>query len=198
VGGSAVSDADFEQAHVLMAFESVSYRHDDFYTAQVLTGMLGGGMSSRLFQVIREDHGLCYSIYAGHMSLEDTGMLSVHAATGKAMVGKLIDLTRVELDNAAATAAPTREIDRAKAQLKAGLLMSLESPGSRAEQLARQVLIFDRLVSPAELVAKVDAVTPEAVRALAERVLSGRPSVALVGAGRKGAAFARQALGSAA
>jgi predicted Zn-dependent peptidase len=197
-GGAAVSNAAFEQAHVLIGFPSASYREADFYAAQVLTGMIGGGMSSRLFQVIREDHGLCYSIYAGHMSLDDTGMLTVHAATGKSMVAKLIDLTRAELDKAAAHAAPAREIDRAKAQLKAGLLMSLESPGARAEQLARQIMLYDRLIPRSELIARVDAVTPEGVRALADRVFRAKPSVALVGAGRKGAAFARQALGSAA
>jgi predicted Zn-dependent peptidase len=195
VGGPAVGDQPFEQAHLLLGFQSVSYREPEFYTAQVLSGMLGGGMSSRLFQTVREEHGLCYSIYAGNWSLDDTGMFSVHLATGKDMLGKAIDLVRQEITGVAATAASQREVDRARAQLKAGLLMSLESPGSRAEQIARQVMLFDRIVPPSELVARVDAVTPESVRALAERLFAGSPTAALVGAGRKGAQFARQALG---
>jgi predicted Zn-dependent peptidase len=194
VGGATTSEHPFEQAHLLLGYQSVSYRQPEFYTAQVLSGMLGGGMSSRLFQSVREEHGLCYSIYAGNWSLDDTGLFSVHLATGKTMLGKAIDLVLAELSAAAATAAGDREIDRAKAQLKAGLLMSLESASARAEQLARQVMLFDRIVPPSELVQRVDAVTPEAVRALAEKLFSGAGTVAIVGAGRKGAQFARQAL----
>jgi predicted Zn-dependent peptidase len=195
-GGPSSSEKPFEQAHLLMGFESVSYRTPEFYTQQVFSGLFGGGMSSRLFQEVREKHGLCYSIYSTSWSLDDTGMLAIHAATSKEMLGKLIDLVRAEFAEVAATAPTVREVERSKAQLKAGLLMSLESSGARAEQMARQIMLFDRLVSPEDLVKRVDAVTPESVRAFAERLLSGKPpSIAIVGAGRKAAAFARQALG---
>jgi predicted Zn-dependent peptidase len=194
-GGPASDEKPFEQAHLLMGYESVSYRTPDFYTQQVFSGLFGGGMSSRLFQEVREKHGLCYSIYSTSWSLDDTGMFAIHAATSKDMLGKLIDLVRAEFEEIASVAPTAREVDRSKAQLKAGLLMSLESSGSRGEQLARQVMLFDKLVTPAELVKRVDAVTPESVRAFAARLLQGKPaSVAIVGAGRKAAAFARQAV----
>lgn len=195
-GGPAVSDKPFEQAHLLLGFEGISYRTPEYYAAQVYAGLMGGGMSSRLFQEVRETHGLCYSIYASNWSLDDTGVFAVHAATGKDMLGKLITLVREELERSAATAPSLREVERSKAQLKAGLLMSLESSGARAEQMARQMMLFDRLVTPADLVARVDAVTPESVREFAARLLNGKPpSAVLVGGGRKAAAFARQALG---
>jgi predicted Zn-dependent peptidase len=196
VGGTASSDKPFEQAHLLMAYEGTSYRQPDLYTAQVFSGLFGGGMSSRLFQEVREKHGLCYSIYSTSWSLDDTGMFAIHAATGKDMLGKLIDLVRAELTEVAATAPSVREVERSKAQLKAGLLMSLESSSARAEQMSRQLMLFNRLVSPAELVQRVEAVTPEAIRAYAEHLMTAKtPSITVVGAGRKGAAFARQALG---
>ena len=195
-GGPATSDKSFEQAHLLLGFEGISYRTPEYYAAQVYAGLMGGGMSSRLFQEVRETHGLCYSIYATNWSLDDTGVFAVHAATSKDMLGKLIALVRAELERSATTAPSLREVDRSKAQLKAGLLMSLESSGARAEQMARQMMLFDRLVTPADLVARVDAVTPESVRTFAARLLDGKPpSAVLVGAGRKAAAFARQALG---
>lgn len=197
-GGPSSSDKPFEQAHLLMGFESVSYRQPEFYAQQVFSGLFGGGMSSRLFQEVREKHGLCYSIYSTSWSLADTGLFAIHAATSKDMLGKLIDIVRVELAAVAKSPPSAKEVDRSKAQLKAGLLMSLESSGSRAEQLARQIMLYDKVITPAELVRRVDAVTPEAVSGFAARLLAGKPpSVAVVGAGRKAAAFARQAVGEA-
>jgi predicted Zn-dependent peptidase len=194
-GGAAASEKPFEQAHMLLAFESVTYHQPEFYTQQVFSGLFGGGMSSRLFQEVREKHGLCYSIYATAWSLADTGLFAIHAATSPAMLAKLIDLVHAELAAVAKTPPSAREVDRAKAQLKAGLLMSLESSGSRAEQLARQIMLFGKIVTPAELVRRVDAVTPESVQAFAANLRTGKPaSAVVVGAGRKAAAFARQAV----
>jgi predicted Zn-dependent peptidase len=193
-GGSKVSNKPFEQAHLLMGFSGPNYRQPEFYTAQVFSGLFGGGMSSRLFQEVREKHGLCYSIYSSCWAFDDTGLLAIHAATGAEMMGKLIDVIQIELQRAAATIPDVREVERSKAQLKAGLLMSLESSGARAEQMARQLLLFDRLVAPAELVERVEAVTPAAVRDFSAQMLSAKPaSVAVVGAGRKSEGYARQA-----
>jgi predicted Zn-dependent peptidase len=194
VGGPKTSDKPFEQAHLLLGFQGSSYRTPDFYTGQVFSGLFGGGMSSRLFQEVREKHGLCYSIYSTCWSFDDTGMLAIHAATGRDMMGKLIDVVQGELHRSAASAPDLREVERSKAQLKAGLLMSLESSGARAEQMARQLMFFDRLVGASELVERVEAVTPEAVRVFAERMLAAAPaSIAIVGAGRKSELFAQQA-----
>jgi predicted Zn-dependent peptidase len=194
VGGTRTSAKPFEQSHLVMAFAGPSYREREFYTAQVFSGLFGGGMSSRLFQEVRERRGLCYAIYSSCWALADSGLFAIHAATGPEAMEKLIDVVGAELVRAASERPSDAELARSKAQLKAGLLMGLESSSARADQMARQLLLFDRLIEPAELVERIDAVTPDAVQALAARLVSGAPpSVAVVGAGRKGEAFARMA-----
>ena len=194
VGGWRATEKPFEQCHLMLTFESPTYRQPEFYDAQVLAGLLGGGMSSRLFQEVREKRGLCYSIYASCYGLGDTGMFGVHAATGAEMMAELIDVITVELERIAGAPPAADEVARSKAQLKAGLLMSLESSSSRAEQMARQLLLFDRLVPATELISKVEAVTAERVRAVAEHILRrSRPTVAVVGAGKRSAKFAETA-----
>ena len=126
--------------------------------------------------------------------LGDTGMFTIHAATGHSMLPELIDVVRAECQRAAAELPEAREVDRAKAQLKAGLLMSLESSGSRVEQVARQTLRYNRIVPASELVARVDAVTAADIRAFAETMIMAKPaSVTIVGAGRKSAEHAQRA-----
>jgi predicted Zn-dependent peptidase len=194
VGGPGLSPRPFEQAHVLMGFEGLSYRNPAFYSAQVFSGLLGGGMSSRLFQEVREKRGLCYSIYSSAWGLGDTGLLSIHASTGQDTLGELVDVVRTQLVRAAAERPDDREVQRAKAQLKTGLAMSLESSVSRAEQMARQLIAFDRLLTADELLERVEAVTPEGVRDVAARLLTGsRATVALVGAGSDAEAIAARA-----
>ncbi|MDO9524863.1 MAG: pitrilysin family protein, partial [Gemmobacter sp.] len=129
---------DLEQVHFALAFEAPSYRADDVYTAQVYSTAMGGGMSSRLFQKIREEKGLCYSIFAQSSAHEDTGMITIYAGTGADEIGELTDLTIAELKRAADDMTPG-EVDRAKAQMRAGMLMGLESPSSRAERMARML-----------------------------------------------------------
>jgi predicted Zn-dependent peptidase len=194
VGGMRTSPKPFEQSHLVLAFAGPSYRAQEFYTAQVLSGLFGGGMSSRLFQEVRERRGLCYAIYSSCWSLADTGLFGIHAATGAEMMSKLIDVVGEQIVAIAAEKPAAAEVARAKAQLKAGLLMGLESSSARAEQMARQLLLFDRLIDTPELVERIDSVTAESVRELAARLVSGSPaSVAVVGAGHKGEAFARKA-----
>ena len=193
-GGTRNSTKAFEQSHILMGFEGPGYRDPSFYTAQVFSGLFGGGMSSRLFQEVRERRGLCYSIYSSFWGLGDTGLFSIHAATGAQMLAGLIDIVRAEFERAAATAPEAREIERSKAQLKAGLLMSLESSGSRVEQVARQTLIYERVIPPVELVARVEAVTADDLRKFAAGLISTKPpSVTIVGVGRKADSFANRA-----
>ncbi len=192
-GGVRSSQKAFEQSHVLIGFEGPAYGRQDTMTAQVLSGLLGGGMSSRLFQEIREKRGLCYSIYSAAWGLEDVGMFQIHAATAAASVRELVNVVAGELLSLARTGPDVREVERSKAQLKAGLLMSLESSGARAEQMARHVLIHGRVLTPAELVAKVDAVDCNRVRDLAGRIISRTPSTVVVGSGRKSAAEAAAA-----
>ena len=192
-GGARSSARTFEQSHVVLGFEGPSYKAEDVFTAQVFSGLFGGGMSSRLFQEVRERRGLCYAIYSSAWGLKDSGMFQIHAATGANMVEELIGVIGSELEGIADAGPSEREVQRAKAQLKAGLLMSLESSGARAEQMARHLLVHGRLIESEELVAKVEAVSAEGVKALARKITTAAPSVAVVGAGRKSAAHAKRA-----
>lgn len=194
MGGTRHSMKSFEQSHLLAGFRGVPYTDSAFYTAQVLSGVLGGGMSSRLFQEARENRGLCYSIYSSAWGLRDTGMLAIHAATGAEMMGELIDVVAAELDGMASNAVPEREVARARAQLKAGLLMGLEGCAARAEQMARHLLMVGRIVPTEEIIARIDDVTPEKVRTLMERTLTERPpAIAVVGAGKRSRRLAEAA-----
>ena len=190
-GGVRSSDKAFEQSHLVLGFNGPSYRDADFFTAQVFSGLMGGGMSSRLFQEVRENRGLCYAIYSSAWGLMDGGMFTVHAATGADEMGELIEVVAGEMQRAAKSAPTEPEVARAKAQLKAGLLMGLESSSARVEQMARHMLAYDRLLTAQDLIARVDAVTPEAVSTFATRMLHGaQPSVAVVGAGEQSSHWA--------
>ncbi len=182
VGGVRHSDKAFEQSHVVVSYLGPSYREAAFYDAKVLSAILGDGMSSRLFQEARERRGLCYSIYSYCWGLSDTGLVGVHAATGHELVEELLQVVAHELRRVIDEPVSDTELARAKAQLKAGLLMSLESSSARAEQMARQVLAFGRPLTVEELTAKVEAVSIDSVREVARRMFAGPPvSFATVG-----------------
>ena len=193
IGGTRVSEKPFEQSHILIGFPSPSYREDEFFTAQVFSGLFGGGMSSRLFQEVREKRGLCYAIYSTAWGLKDAGLLGIHAATGADLMGALIDIIGTELKRAAQERPTAPELSRAKAQLKAGLLMSLESSSSRAEQMARHLLSHGRVLTTEELIDQVDAVTSEQVRTFVGKLAGSSPSIALVGSGRRSRKYAQRA-----
>ena len=184
VGGARIESRDLEQVHVAFALEGVPQRDPSIYSLQVFTNILGGGMSSRLFQEVREIRGLCYAVYAFHAAYTDTGMLGVYAGTDASDLPELMRVVVDEIGNAAETI-NEREIARSKAQMKAGLLMALESSGARAEQLARQMLIYGRPIPLEEIVGKIEAVTVESARAAGRGLIGrGRPSVAVLGPGR--------------
>lgn len=179
-GGDRREVKDLEQAHVAMAFEGPAYADEDFYAMQLMSVALGGGMSSRLFQEVREQRGLCYTIFAQAGAYTDSGMLTIYAGTGPDQVGELAGVTA---DVIAATAAELTqaELDRARAQMKAGLVMGLESASARAERLARSLMIWGREPDLAHTVAKIEGVTLENARAAAARLLSGRPTLTYYG-----------------
>jgi predicted Zn-dependent peptidase len=140
-------------------------------------------MSSRLFQEVREQRGLCYSIYAFHAPYTDTGMFGLYAGTDATDVMELMRVVVGEI-NAAAESLNEAEVARAKAQMKAGLLMALESSSARAEQLARQMFAWGRPIPLDELVARIEAVTAESARAAGRALIArGRPAVAALGPG---------------
>lgn len=180
-GGERYEVKGLEQVHFTLAFEAPAYRDADFHTAQVYATALGGGMSSRLFQKIREERGLCYSIFAQAGAYHDTGMLTIYAGTSAEEIGELAGLTVDELKRAADDMSEA-EVARARAQMKAGLLMGLESPSSRAERLARVLSIWGRVPDLDEAIAEIDAVTVEGVRDYAARLAGGgRAAMVLYG-----------------
>ena len=130
---------DLMDVQLLIGFEGRAYHARDFYASQILANVLGGGMSSRLFQEVREHRGLCYSVYALHWGFSDTGVFGIHAATGEEDIPELIPVILEELRKVADRVDPS-EIERARAQFRAGLLMAHESPAARASQIARQML----------------------------------------------------------
>ncbi|MGO4909076.1 M16 family metallopeptidase [Pseudorhodobacter sp. W20_MBD10_FR17] len=191
VGGGLIQPAQFkgaerrenkalEQVHFALAFDAPGYRSPDVYIAQIYAMALGGGMSSRLFQKVREERGLCYSIFAQSGAYEDAGQITIYAGTSEEEIGDLTAITLAELKRASSDMSEA-EVARARVQLKAGLLMGLESPSSRAERLARLLAIWGRVPTPEEAVEKIDAVTTVDVRRYAGEMIEADVALALYG-----------------
>ena len=181
-GGSRIERRpDLEQVHLCLGVEGLPYHHPDHFALQVLSTALGGGMSSRLFQEARENRGLCYSIFSFAAAYCDTGQLGVYAGTDPEDVPELMQVVADET-RALVLEPEEDEIGRARAQLKASLLMGLESCSAVCEDLARQLLCFGRRVPTEEVVARIDAVDTAAVRRVGRELLgSGGLTVAAVG-----------------
>ncbi|RYG92937.1 insulinase family protein [Loktanella sp. IMCC34160] len=176
-GGEHRALKPLEQVHFALAFEGPDYRDPMIFAAQIHSIALGGGMSSRLFQEIRERRGLCYTIFAQAGAYDDTGMTTVYAGTSAEQIAELATITVDEMKRAAEDMTEA-EVARARAQMKAGMLMGLESPSNRAERLARMLQIWDRIPSLEETVDKIDAVTVDEVRRFGEDLV-GRVGTAL-------------------
>jgi predicted Zn-dependent peptidase len=183
-GGEFREARDLDQVHIVLGFPAVGYADPDYYPSILLSTLLGGGMSSRLFQEVREKRGLVYSIYSFAQPYLDGGLFGIYAGTGESEAAELIPVTLDELHKVQ-HAVTDAELGRARAQVKASLLMSLESTGSRCEQLARQVQVFGRVVPTAETVARIEAVTNADVERAAVRIFRAAPTLAAMGpAGR--------------
>jgi predicted Zn-dependent peptidase len=180
VGGERRLKRRLEQAHVVVGFEGSAYNAPDHYALQIFANAVGGGMSSRLFQEVRENRGLAYAIYSFNWAYCDTGLFGFYAATGARDVAELMP---VALDCLAAAThdLSEAEVGRAKAQMKVSLLAALESPGSRSEQIARQLLAFGRVLTREEMIARVEALDLGAIRAAGAKALASRPTVASIG-----------------
>jgi predicted Zn-dependent peptidase len=182
-GGAHIEKRELEQVHIALALPGVAQNDPGLYSLQMFNNVLGGGMSSRLFQEAREKRGLCYSIYSFHAPYTDVGMFGLYAGTDAADASDLMRLIVDEIAKAAETITEA-EIARAKAQMKAGLLMALESSGDRIGQLARHMLAWGRPIPLTELVAKVEAVTVESARAAGRALIGrGKPAIAVLGLG---------------
>ncbi len=179
-GGEFREARDLDQVHIVLGFPSVAYADADFYPVMMLSTLLGGGMSSRLFQEVREKRGLVYSVYSFTAPAMDGGLFGIYAGTGESEVAELVPVTLEELHKVQRDVNET-ELARARAQVKAGLLMSLESTGSRCEQLARQIQVFGRVISTGETVSRIAAVTVADVQRAAARLFRAAPSLAALG-----------------
>lgn len=179
-GGEARIEGDEEQVHLVLGFPGQPFRDGAHYPLQVFSSVLGGGLSSRLFQQVREQRGLAYSIDAFHWPFSDCGVFGISAGTAPEDASELIDVALGCLRQAAEDVTEV-EVARARAQMKVGLLASLESPGGKLEQMARQVLVFGRAIPREELAHRLDAVTLEDVRAAGRSLLGHQPTIAAVG-----------------
>ena len=178
--GQRREEKALEQVHFALGFEAPGYVTDEIYTAQIFSTAFGGGMSSRLFQEVREKRGLCYTIYAQTGAYAETGMTTIYAGTSADDIADLANISMDELKRAADDMSE-EEVERARAQMKAGMLMSLESPSSRAERLSRLVSIFGRVPELDETILKIDAVTKADVRNYAAKMAQGQAALALYG-----------------
>jgi predicted Zn-dependent peptidase len=182
-GGNHIEQRDLEQVHIAMALPGVALTDPTAYSVEAFANILGGGMSSRLFQEAREQRGLCYSISAFHMPYSDIGMFGLYAGTDAADTEELMQVIVGEIAGAAETLSEL-EIERAKAQMKAGLLMALESSSARISRLANNVLMRGRPVPVEEVVEKIDAITVETARAAGQALIGrGKIATAVLGPG---------------
>jgi len=177
-GGAVARARDLDQTHLVVGFEGAATGSNDFFTADIASTVLGGGMSSRLFQEAREKRGLCYSIYAFNWGFADTGLFGIYAGAAPADTDELSRVIQGEMADMAENAHDD-EIAAARAQSKAGLLMSLENCASRAEQIARHLVVFGEVLSADDLVARLDAVTTQDVRRFMGQL--ARPTASIVG-----------------
>jgi predicted Zn-dependent peptidase len=180
IGGEKRVKRRLEQAHIVVGFKGLAYTDSAYYALHVFANAVGGGMSSRLFQEVREKRGLAYAINAFHWTYSDTGLFGFYAATSQQHIAELMP---VALDCVAAAAhdLSDAEIQRAKAQMKVSILTALESPTARAEQIARQMLAFGRVLTREEIVAKIDCLSVAAIRDAGAAALRSPPTVAAIG-----------------
>jgi predicted Zn-dependent peptidase len=179
-GGEHREARELEQAHVLLGFPGFAFTDRDYFAASVVSTAFGGGMSSRLFQEVREKRGLAYSIYSFSHSYSDGGIFGIYAGTGEDEAAELMPVLCDELRQLI-QGLSSEELARARAQLKAGLLMSLEGTTARCEQQASHMLIHGRPLDPKELVSHIDAVDEDAVIRVARRIVAGTPTIAALG-----------------
>ena len=179
-GGIITNRQSSEQAHLTLAFPAPAIRDPDHYAARMFVDIVGGGASSRLFQRVREDRGLAYSINAALQPYDDVALFYVYAATARREAGAAARLIEQVIAETALDATQ-RELDRVRTQSRAGLLMSLETPWGQATYLARVLATWGRLVDPAEVTAKIAAVTLDDVRSVGARMIAGPVARATIG-----------------
>lgn len=181
VGGYKIEKREIEQVHVTLAFESSKYDDERYYPTMILANILGGETSSRLFQEVREKRGLVYTISSFANSHTKSGMLGIYAGTTKNELKELLKITAKEILKISKEKVSIKELDRAKIQFKAGMLMALESSSSTAEILARQLLLFGKIIPINEMIEAIDKVTQEDILNVAKEIFSSEPTLVIIG-----------------
>jgi predicted Zn-dependent peptidase len=179
-GGVSTTRQSSEQAHLTLAFPAPAIRDPEYHAARLFADIVGGGASSRLFQQVREDRGLAYSIHSALQPYEDVALFYVYAATARREAGAAAQLIEQVIAESAMEATQ-RELERVRTQSRAGLLMSLETPWGQAHYLARVLATWDRLVDAAEITAKLASVTIDEVRSAGARMIAGPLARATIG-----------------
>ena len=179
-GGQYRETRDLEQSHIILGFKGISRLDDNFYTAQILATLLGGGMSSRLFQEVREKRGLVYSIYSFHSTHSDSGQFGVYAGTGPEKLPELIPVMCDEIKKIGSTITE-EELNRAKAQLRSTTLMARESMMSRCDRHAKSMLLRGTIRSAEDIIADINAVDRTGLEHVAQTIFSSPPTLAALG-----------------
>jgi predicted Zn-dependent peptidase len=179
-GGEKRAEKALEQSHIVLGFQGISRHDNDYYAAVALSILFGGGMSSRLFQEVREKRGLAYSVFSFHSAYQDDGQFAIYAGTGPDSIKELIPVLCDEIRKISGTVAAP-ELARAKAQMRAGLLMGRESMMTRAGQQAKQLINFGTVLSVEEKLAQLESVTVKGVQDMACRIFCTKPTLAALG-----------------
>lgn len=179
-GGEFREARELEQVHLVLGFDGIAFGDADYYALSVLTTLFGGGMSSRLFQEVREKRGLAYNISSFATSYTDGGVFGIYAGTGERDLAELVPVLCDEMMKLG-MGVGADEVERARAQLKASILMTLESTSARCELLGHQMLVFGRPIPASEVAEEIEAVDAATVSRVARRLLSSRPAVAAIG-----------------
>jgi predicted Zn-dependent peptidase len=181
VGGAIVEDRPTEQAHLVLGMEGLSRQDERRYALAVLNNALGGGMSSRLFQEVREQRGLAYSVYSYSSHHHDTGMVGIYAGCAPGKVDEVLQVCREQLDLVATKGVTDEEIARAKGQLRGSLVLGLEDTGSQMSRIGKAELVYGEVLPVEEVLARFEAVTPDDVRDVAADVLRRPLSLGIIG-----------------
>ena len=188
-GRTLVKEKDTEQLHLCLGYPGTPYGDQGIYPQAILNNLLGGAMSSRLFQRIREELGMAYSIYTYPNSYLNCGVFAVYAGVSQKNGQLVLDEIDSELKRLLRDGITEKEFREGKQQLRGGYLLGLESPGGRMQAMGRGMLLLDRIITPADTIARIDAVTLDDVMAAAHRILTVEPCLAAAGKGA--AAFAK-------
>lgn len=181
-GGKIRVEKELEQTHIVMGYQSIDKKHPDYYAAVLLSTILGGGMSSRLFQEVREKRGLVYTVYSSYTAYHDDGQFEIYAGTGPDKVTELMPVIEEEIKKIIDNPVTVEELKSAKSQIRTSMLMGRESMLSRANRQAKYMINFNRDLNVQDLIVKIEAVTPEHIQATAQNIFSTKQTLSILGA----------------